>query len=154
MRSFILLLAIFLIVSCKPKVNPIEYGTDGCEFCKMTIMDKRYGTEVVTSKGKVFKFDAIECMINYLHKNKDKSNEFKLVLVTPYTTPETLIEANQTFILRSKNLPSPMGAYLTAFPLKKEAEDVQNEKGGDIYNWNELFSKFKEISKKEMVFDE
>jgi copper chaperone NosL len=31
----------------------------------MTIVDKVHAAEIVTKKGKVCKFDATECMINY-----------------------------------------------------------------------------------------
>jgi copper chaperone NosL len=33
-----------------------------------------------------------------------------------------------------------MGAYLTAFKTKAEAEQVQAEKSGDIYDWESLLT--------------
>ena len=33
----------------------------------MTIVDRQHAAEAVTSKGKVFKFDAIECMVCLLY---------------------------------------------------------------------------------------
>ena len=32
----------------------------------MTIVDKVHAAEIVTQKGKVYKFDATECMINFM----------------------------------------------------------------------------------------
>ncbi len=154
MRFVFLFLIIIVLSSCKPQIQPIKYGSDGCEFCKMTIVDKRYGTELVTTKGKVFKFDAMECMIHYMHKEENANKEFKYVLVSSFNTPETLIETQQSYILRSKNLPSPMGAYLTAFASKEKAEKAQLDKGGDVYSWSDLYTNFEEIKKKKMVFNE
>ena len=46
-------LLIFLI-GCTVSPKPIDYGNDGCHFCKMTIVDKVHAAEIVTKKGKVF----------------------------------------------------------------------------------------------------
>ncbi len=54
-----------LISSCGSKPEPINYGHDECEFCRMQISDNRYGAELVTDKGKVYKFDSIECLIEF-----------------------------------------------------------------------------------------
>ncbi|MGB5288980.1 MAG: hypothetical protein WBN42_10875, partial [Ignavibacteriaceae bacterium] len=55
-----LLPLLFLLASCGSKPEPINYGKDECEFCRMQISDNRYGAELVTDKGKVYKFDSIE----------------------------------------------------------------------------------------------
>ena len=55
---FILLL---LISSCNTEPQKINYGKDLCEHCKMTIMDKKFGAELITKKGKTMKFDSGEC---------------------------------------------------------------------------------------------
>ena len=48
-----LLIPILLItVSCKVEPDEIEYGKDGCHFCKMTIVDNQHAAELVTAKGK------------------------------------------------------------------------------------------------------
>jgi copper chaperone NosL len=125
-----------LLFGCTPEAQPIAYGTDNCHHCKMTITDSRYGSELVTKKGKVFKFDSVECMA--VHLNKDaKAEDVHMVLVTDYTKPNTLIDASQAVFLQSENLPSPMGMYLTAFSGDETAIEFQNEKGGALLNWTE-----------------
>lgn len=47
------LVAIGLLWSCSIAPEPINYGQDGCHFCKMTIVDKVHAAEIVTTKGKV-----------------------------------------------------------------------------------------------------
>ncbi|WP_417195879.1 nitrous oxide reductase accessory protein NosL [Bizionia sp.] len=137
MKQLILILLLGVtITSCTVKPEPINYGQDACHFCKMTIVDKVHGAEVVTHKGKVYKFDASECMVNFM--DDFDTEEIKLYLTNHFNEPETLIDATTATFLISKNVPSPMGAFLTAFKTKQEAATVQAEQGGDIYTWDAL----------------
>jgi len=140
--------------SCSVHERPINYGVDGCAYCKMTIMDHRYGSELVTQKGKVYTFDAAECLIDYLYHNEEMGATAKFLLVTPYTQPDHLIDATQATYLVSREMPSPMGAYLTAFSEKHIAEEFQQEKGGDLYTWEELFKDFRAIKRNAIEEDE
>lgn len=58
----------FVLLACQVKQKKINYGTDHCEFCQMTIVDKQHAAQVVTKKGKAYSFDAIECMVHYSEK--------------------------------------------------------------------------------------
>ncbi len=141
MKKILLLLnMLWLISSCTPTPEPIEYGSDMCDFCKMSIVDAQHGAELVSSKGKVFKFDAIECLIGYSKEKKD--TQFAFELVNDYSTPKELIDAKQSTFLISKNLSSPMGANLTAFGNKENAEEMLRAKGGKLFTWPELKSYF------------
>ncbi len=46
----------FSTMGCNTEPQPIKIGEDACSFCKMSIADNRYGAEIITKKGKVFKF--------------------------------------------------------------------------------------------------
>lgn len=129
-------LLLLLCFSCNVKPQAIDYGNDGCHFCKMTIVDKVHAAEIVTKKGKVYKFDATECMINFT-KEFDAS-EIQLYLSNNYKKPEALIDATQATFLISNNIPSPMGAFLSAFKNKEDAINTQKDKGGKLYTWHEL----------------
>ena len=137
----IIIISTLVLSACSSKPKAIEYGSDGCHFCKMTIVDKLHAAEIVTKKGKVYKFDATECMINFL-EDFDTST-VKLYLSNNYSNPEELIDATQATFLISENVPSPMGAFLSAFKTEKDAIKMQAEKDGDIYTWNELLTRFK-----------
>lgn len=145
MIRFYLPVLALLICSCQVSERPIEYGADECEYCKMMIMDQRYGSELVTEKGKVYTFDAAECLIEYLHYNEEMVDAAKYLLVTPYTNPNHLIDARTATYLVSQQMPSPMGAYLTAFTDRKEAATFQSTKGGVLYSWEVIFKDFKSI---------
>ena len=134
-HCFTMALLLFLF-SCNVAPQAIDYGQDGCHFCKMTIVDKVHAAEMVTKKGKVYKFDATECMVNFM--NDFDASEVELYLSNNYTEPEALIDASKATFLISQNVPSPMGAFLTAFKSKEDAQKVQAEKGGTLYTWEEL----------------
>ncbi|MFD2823992.1 nitrous oxide reductase accessory protein NosL [Lacinutrix iliipiscaria] len=133
---------LLLFFSCNVSPKPINYGTDGCHFCKMTIVDKVHAAEIVTKKGKIYKFDATECMIHFIEDFDTSQIEF--YLSNNYTEPEKLIDATKATFLISKNIPSPMGAFLSAFKNKEDAEKFQEEKGGELYTWSALLAKFKD----------
>ena len=136
------LVALLLICSCNNGPQPIEYGQDGCHFCKMTIVDKLHAAEIVTQKGKIYKFDASECMVRFLEEF-DRTT-IKLYLANNYAKPEALIDATQATFLISENIPSPMGAYLSAFNTKEDAMQIQAKKSGTLYTWEALLTHFKQ----------
>jgi len=135
------LVLLLLFLSCNVGPEPINYGSDSCQFCTMTIVDKVHAAEIVTKKGKVYKFDATECMINFI-KDFD-TTEIQLYLSNNYTEPEVLIDATKATFLISEQIPSPMGAFLSAFKNKSDAEKFQADKGGQLYTWETLLAKFK-----------
>lgn len=141
LKHYSIFVLLLILMGCNVTPKTIDYGNDGCHFCKMTIVDKVHAAEVVTKKGKVYKFDATECMINFI-KEFDTS-KIELYLSNNYTDPEALIDATKSTFLISKNIPSPMGAFLSAFKNKADAEKFQTEKGGELYSWTELLAKFK-----------
>ena len=130
------LMIAFSLVSCTPEPQAIQYGFDGCEHCKMTISDARYGTELVTEKGKVYKFDSIECMASYLNETEEQE-PMAFTLVTNFEEPEKLIAVESAVILHSEGLPSPMGMFLTAFEEPEIAKKHQSESGGTFLSWEE-----------------
>ncbi|MDT0293669.1 nitrous oxide reductase accessory protein NosL [Mesonia ostreae] len=131
-----LVVLILTLVSCSMEKQPIAYGEDSCDFCKMTIVDQIHGAELITDKGKVYKFDALECMLNFeADMDKEKVGQF---YTNHFLNPGELIRAEEASFLITENIPSPMGEFITAFPSQKEAEKVQAEKDGEIYNWEAL----------------
>ena len=133
------MLILLYIVACSAKPQPIDFGNDNCQFCDMTIMDNKHAAELVTVKGKVFKFDAIECMLRYIART-DKQ-EYAYQLISDYSSPGELVIAEQSMYLISKNLPSPMGAFLSGFLSDEAANLAMEENGGALYNWEQISEK-------------
>ena len=102
----------------------------------MTIVDQQHAAQLVTKKGKTFKFDAIECMLNYKKENKELG--FAYQLVNHYESPKELHAAEESYYLVSQAIPSPMGAFLTAFKNESTAKEMQASKGGELFNWQTI----------------
>lgn len=133
---------VFLIVfftSCKIEPKEIDFGLDACHFCKMTIVDKAFASEIVSTKGKIYKYDAIECMI----KNQDVQNlNAALFLVYDYEYTADFIDATKSFFVISDHINSPMGENLGAFLSKASAEKFVKVNGGIQFNWTEINTHF------------
>ncbi len=130
-----------ILSACTPTPKKIAYGKDNCHYCKMTVVDKTHSAQYVTKKGKVFVFDAIECLANTV---TDEQNEPTLahILVADYQNPGTLIDARNAAYIISKEIKSPMGAYLSAVSNKTAAKNLKETHGGTLYNWETLKVKF------------
>lgn len=143
MKQFIYVSIFIMLIfsSCSISPKPIVYGSDGCHFCSMTIVDKQHASEFVTKKGKSYKFDASECMLNSL-KEMDKSS-VALFLVNDYDAPGDLIDAAKATYLISTNIPSPMGAYLSAFETMEAAEKAKAIHKGELFTWEQIQQRIK-----------
>lgn len=126
------------LMACSVEQKPISYGKDACHYCKMNIVDQQHASEIVTKKGKVFKYDAIECMLN--DNDNNRAENVALYLVMDYNNPNNFLDAKLATYLISENIPSPMNGNLSAFNTKIEAKEMQPLKSGDCYSWEELLS--------------
>lgn len=133
---------LFLFASCSTEPRPISYGEEQCQHCHMTIVDQQYGSELVSSKGKVFPFDAVECLLFYMEENDPT---WQHIMVTHFTNPGELVPAENSIFLRSPELSSPMGMNLTAFATDEKALEFQQKFSGDVYSWEELVTSFSSL---------
>ncbi len=133
----ILFMALGVLTSCDKTPQAISYGEDECDFCRMGIVDPTHAAQVVTKKGRNYKFDATECMIDFLRTEIDEE-EMLHVLSANLKEPGTLISAYDATYIVSENIPSPMGAFLSALSSKEAAEALQKESGGKLYTWEEI----------------
>lgn len=147
MKKIILLLSFVAIActSCGKQPQPISYGEDECEFCKMIVMDERYGSELVTDKGKIFMFDSIECLVGYLDNLKLTKKDYSSVWVSNYSNPGNIIDAEKALYLKNNDLRSPMGLNVLAVENQEQYEKLFNEFGGKQIKWNELSELVKEM---------
>lgn len=130
----------FAVTSCEVKPAPINFGTDSCHFCKMTIVDQQHAAQYVTKKGKQFKFDAVECMLNDLSENGMEN--LAILLVSDYNNPGAMTDATEATYLISVEIKSPMGANLSSFSVRADAEKTLKNRGGELYSWEEMLRKY------------
>lgn len=129
LKIYVVIISITLF-SCSTQPEPIRYGEDSCHFCEMTIVSQAHAAQAVSSKGKQFKYDAIECMMNDIIKNP---TEMAVIQVANFTSPGQMIDAEKAGYIINDTINSPMGANLAAIEMKSNQH---------LYTWEELKAQF------------
>lgn len=137
-RSWAFLLILSFLTACfdtKPK--KIFFGQDQCEHCKMSIVDPRFATQIVTDKGKAHKFDSIECMLAYAKNpsNSSQAGQWKYY-VPSFKDQNQWLQAEEAHFSILDSLKSPMGLGILAGSTAEEMRAHQSK----ILNWAELKS--------------
>lgn len=131
---------LLLFTACTIEAEKINYGADACHFCKMTIVDQQHAAQYVTNKGKQYKYDAIECLLNEL--SETGTENVQIVLVSDYMNPGIMTDATTATFLVSQEIKSPMGAFLSGFSQNKQANDFVKSDNDKLYTWQTIKQKF------------
>ena len=134
----VLLLLIFGLMSCNSGPQPIKLGQDACSFCKMSIADKRFGAEIITKKGKVFKFDDMHCVLGFMKSNTTNTNDIKETWLVNFEEPHNFILAQNAFLLKSNELHSPMGGNVASFDNESKLKAAAQKLKGETVTWEAL----------------
>ncbi|HOJ07428.1 MAG TPA: nitrous oxide reductase accessory protein NosL [Ignavibacteriaceae bacterium] len=134
-----------LLIGCSKEPKPISYGEDECEFCKMLVMDKRYGSEMVTDKGKIYFFDSIECLVGYLENQKMTKADYHSLWVSNYSDPGNIIDAEKAIYLKNDSLRSPMGLNVLAVENEAQLGPILQEFGGTKLKFKDLSELVREM---------
>lgn len=139
MVAGVLLVGASQLMSCATGPEPIRYGVDECAHCKMTFTDRRFGAELITVKGKVFKFDDLNCLHGYLEEQKFDPKQIGQMLAVDFNHPDAFIPVEQAFFLQHESFKSPMRADVAVFASAADRDSAQKKVGGGVLlNWNEL----------------
>lgn len=131
----------FLVAGCNPKSEKLVVGKDNCAECKMTIMDLRFGAEIVTTKGKVYKFDDAHCLAAFFERRGVELSEIHQALIADYNDPNKFLKVNSAEFVVSGQLKSPMGGNAAAFNSAAAAKDkAATIEGSKVTNWATLYN--------------
>jgi copper chaperone NosL len=124
--------------SCSIAPEPLKVGTDNCYFCKMTISDARFGAEILTKKGKVYKFDDVHCILSYLKTNDIPAENIQETYLTDFSGSHQLLNTKKILLLKSEALHSPMGGNVAAFDNADSLKKIQQKFTGETASWEAL----------------
>jgi copper chaperone NosL len=127
-----------LFTSCNTKPQPFAYGKDICDDCKMTIMDPKFGGEIITKKGKVYKFDDAHCLVNFIKGKFIKEPDVAQVVFIDYENEKNFLDAKSSYFVTSDQLKSPMNSNSAAFPSKEKAVEKAKQTSGTVNDWQQL----------------
>ena len=131
-------LLLFICSSCTAKPESIKYGKDLCDDCRMTIMDPKFGGELITKKGRVYKFDDAHCLNNFLKSGTVKEGDVRQTLFVDFEHNNDFLDTKSLFFVVSPQLKSPMNSNAAAFSTKPIADKKANETNGIVLNWEDL----------------
>lgn len=133
------LVVLFTILSCGTKEpQPIKLNVDSCDFCKMTIANAQYATQLITDKGRVYKFDDLSCMIHYTKENSTLTHA--KLFINDYLTHNKFIAVEQAFFLKGGSIHGPMGGKVVGFGSKADAQNYQSKLQAGAINWSTLYN--------------
>lgn len=134
----ILLVSSTMLSACKRELAPIRYGTDAGSYCRMTIVEPRFAGSILTEKGRTLKFDAIECMTNYVLQEEQNGVSFSPDQIYASVDQQgELSPVADAFFIISDSVRTPMGGGIVAFKTDQpnsvswmDLLDLYRRKGG------------------------
>ena len=121
--TFVLLLTLLCVVACtvNDKPQPVNLGKDNCEKCGMTIEEPQFACEIITDKGKCFKFDDLSCLFHHINEKKLSDSIVTKIYVADYEHPDSLIDIKTANLVLGQDIKSPMNGGVAAFKNKNHA---------------------------------
>ena len=129
---------LLVLMSCQQGPVPIKAGIDGCDFCKMTISDLKFGGELLTKKGKLYKFDDLHCISSFYKSGYISPADFSGIWFEDFANPGNFIPENKSYLLKSNSFRSPMGGNIAAFANMADLEKFQKDYPGDQITWEQI----------------
>jgi copper chaperone NosL len=130
-------LALILAACSEKGPEPVKLNTDHCDFCKMTIADLKFATELITVKGRVYKFDDLHCLVGYVKANKEATSGARL-FVADFVSPEKFIDATKAYYIRNGELRSPMGGNTAGFSNQQDASSNAARLQAEAASWQDV----------------
>lgn len=131
------LFSVFTFTSCSSGPQPVKAG-DQCTFCKMGISDTRFAGELITQKGKLYKFDDLHCMLAFAGAPGWDKSSVKNYYLADFSTPDQWLIAENALLLKSEQLKSPMGGNTAAFSNDADRKTAAETFSGTVISWKEL----------------
>ena len=135
-----LLLGAFMwsLVACSHKPQPLVIGKDNCSFCKMPYNDNRFGGELLTENGKVFKFDDVHCMLSFINEGTElKGKSYELYFVN-FLADHQLVPMQKALFYTSPAFRTPMNGNVVIFDNKDSLEANIRAYPGNVEIWENL----------------
>lgn len=139
MLNRVLLFSFLFCFACVPKVEPVIFGAEACDFCAMKIQDHRFGGVLLTEKGKTYKFDSVECLMKFESEKLDREEKVKERYVfNTFKKGEYIVLERATY-LDIPGTRSPMGRGVWAADSAEPFEKAKAEHtGAVVLSWPQL----------------
>ncbi len=130
------LLCGMLLAACAPGgPRPLALGQEPCTHCHMTIVQERFSAEAILPTGKVFAFDDVGCLADWLATAAEPPAS---VWVWSAIPGEGWLPAEEAVFIHSDSLRTPMGGNLAAARPGAGADSLRASLGGTLRRWPDL----------------
>ncbi|CAM3284728.1 Nitrous oxide reductase [Flavobacterium longum] len=141
MKIFLTLLTTCFLMSCGAKEpKPIKLNADDCDFCKMTISNGKFAAQLITQKGRHYKFDDIACMIQFAKSNTVVP--YEAFFVNDYLKDNSFIPVEKSFLLKGGTINSPMRGNCAAFATANEQKEFQTQLHAEAMTWEQVYNSY------------
>lgn len=129
---------IVFLSSCSAGPEAIVTGKDNCSHCKMGISDIKYAAEIVTQKGKVYKFDDIVCLHSFIKDKTIDEKDIRDIYLSDFCQPHALIKSGEAFLLQGGSVHAPMNGDIVAFSSKDSVTKLAAALNATEINWQQV----------------
>ena len=120
-----------------PGPRDIVTNTDACDYCRMTISDVRFAGQFITAKGKVYAFDAIDCLAAFTIANRAPADGAD-IWVADYNRPGHWVAAEKALFVRSEKSRAPMGISIVSFAAEADTAEIRRDFDGTPIRWTDV----------------
>lgn len=140
-KSIIIFFSFFTLISCgSNEPTPIKLNSDSCDFCKMTISNSKFSAELITNKGRIYKFDDPSCMIKY---SKQTTNLVNVKMyINDFLTESKFVQVEKGFYLKGGTISAPMRGNFVCFSTNDEAKNYQQKLNAENTTWKEIYANY------------
>ncbi len=132
-------LLLFLGACNSSEPSPIRIGKDECTHCKMILTDPKFGAEIITKTNKLYKFDDVNCLNNYIKNNRKIQSQINFIYFVDYAKEGGFVQSDKGFFLQSEEIRSPMGSAIAVFSNTEQLKGFAAQlKQSKPLTWNEV----------------
>jgi copper chaperone NosL len=104
----------------------------------MTLADRRFGAEIITTRGRALAFDDAGCAAEHLAAEETPVAEVSSVWVIDFDHPDSLIAARSAVFVRSSTFHTPMGSGVVATQDSVAAISLARLVDGEVMAWSDV----------------
>jgi copper chaperone NosL len=125
-----------VVSACAIEPQTVHLGSEECAHCRMVITEPQFAAQALNSKGKAFKFDAVECLASWVASGEGSELELHSLWVADHEEPSRWLRVEEARFLRSDAVHTPMGAGVVALRDERAAREHLEARGGELLHWS------------------
>ena len=108
----------------------------------MTIIDPKFGAALLTTTGKTYKFDDVNCLAMYLVSGSAGADMSASLWIVDFGAPREYVAAESACLIWSEKIRSPMASQMAAFSDAQKCDAQLREWGGELLDWETAKKRF------------